>query len=102
MIIKILILIAALPTPVYMFLLFFHIGSDDTILFYIDILLYFIVYGLLVTIYFIIHAKRNVKLNRGSKTFWIVVLIFTNLPGQLLYWVFEILPEKTTTDTFKV
>ena len=100
MIKKILILIAALPTPVYMFLLLFKIGSEDTILFYIDILLYPIIYGLLVILFFVIHAKRNNNLNRGSKTFWVVVLIFTPLPAQLLYWIFEILPEKTTTDTF--
>ncbi|MCK4700150.1 MAG: hypothetical protein KAT38_07435 [Bacteroidales bacterium] len=101
MIKKILLLIAALITPVYLFLLLYNIGSEETILFYYDILLYLIVYGLLVTLFFIIHAIRNVKLNKGSRKFWIVVLIFTNLPGQLLYWIFEILPEKSTTDTFK-
>ena len=69
MIKKILILIASLPILVYLFLQFFKIGSKDTILFYNDVFWYLIVYGLLVTLFFIIHAKRNVKLNRGSKTF---------------------------------
>lgn len=101
MIKKILLLIAALITPVYLFLFLYNIGSEDTILFYHNILFYIIIFGLLVILYFIIHAKRNNNLNRGSKTFWIVVLFFTSLPAQLLYWFFEILPEKSTTDTFK-
>ena len=100
MIKKILLLIAVLITPVYLFLLFFNIGSEEANLFYKNILLYVIIFGLLVTLYFIIHAKRNTKINKESKTFWIVVLIFTSLPAQLLYWFFEILPEKSTIDTY--
>lgn len=93
MIKKIVLLLAALLTPVYMFLFFFKIGSEKTILFYQDILLYVIIFGLFVMIYFIIHAKRNNKLDKGSKQFWIVVLILTSFPAQLLYWFFEILPK---------
>ena len=51
-------------------------------------------------IFYIIHAAKNPNLSTNNLLLvWILVFIFTNGIGQLIYWILEILNKKEPQET---
>ncbi|MEQ8533898.1 MAG: hypothetical protein RIB86_18745 [Imperialibacter sp.] len=41
---------------------------------------------LVALVFYVIHVRRNVNLNRQGKTHWILLLVIGGLAGEIFYW----------------
>lgn len=57
-----------------------------------------VVIGLGIMIYYLIHVNNNPKLDSNKKIMWMLILIFVNSIGSIVYYFIEILPLKEPSD----
>lgn len=57
-----------------------------------------VVIGLGIMIYYLIHVNNNPKLDSNKKIMWMLILIFVNSIGSIVYYFMEILPLKEQSD----
>lgn len=56
--------------------------------------------GLAMMIYYLMHASRNVKIKETERIIWILVLVFANTVGSIVYFFMHIVPlEENSQDT---
>ncbi|MEQ8686550.1 MAG: hypothetical protein RIE86_14720 [Imperialibacter sp.] len=42
--------------------------------------------SLVALVFYVIHVRKNVNLNRQGKTHWILLLVIGGLAGEIFYW----------------
>lgn len=50
--------------------------------------------GLALMIYYIIHISKNQKFDSTQRLLWILIIVFTNTIGQIVYFILEVWPQK--------
>jgi len=87
---KIFFLLAAWTPPAF---LFFVLPFSNVNYIMMGLVLLF---GIVIWIYYMVHAGKNQKLKKPEKIAWVLFIFFVAVVGQTLYWFFYIWPEPTS------